>query len=768
MPEAAGGAAPPPTRLAIGLPGGFAVDEVDASFETVREHALVLLPSRARVTYPHAELPLCVTLAVDALLAHSDASQAEAVTAWEEQRAVSKWAAELVQEPAEGRRVPPDPKLWRDAETGATDNLWLNLSDGYIGGGRRNWDGSGGSGSALRHYTAMRAEGKHYPLAVKLGTISARGGDVYSYEEDDMVEDPLLADHLAHWGIDVMALTKTERSMAELEIDLNRGFEFDRVTEAGAALVPLSGPGYVGLANLGNSCYMNSALQLLKELPWFGAHHAAAAAHGAVFASAPPEPADDLRVQLAKLAAGLLLPPARAAVRPSRFRSLIGRGHPEFSSPRQQDVVEFLAHLLTRLDAAGLQPPGAPPPSSFFQFGTHIRDVCAASGAARYRQGRESVLMLHIPEEAAVNAPDVRLYKERQAKRQRLRSEGAAAYISADGDSAAAAAEGGDGVTQAADEPPVRPVVPFAACLARFVQPESIDKLSLGGGTYGPGLRTTHMSTFPPYLALQMGRFTLSENWVPLKMDVLCTPPTALSLESLRAGQPAPGEALLPPDQAPPPPPLAAASGAGPLDDVEAASTLAAMPLAADETIVAQLVSMGFSENGSRRAALATGNAGAEAGMEWVFAHMEDADFNEPLPPPGARAAASPPVLAAAGAAAEDNPAHVATLAGMGFSARAASAALRSCGGSLEGAANWLFNSADAESAAEAFFVAAAAAPPAAPPAALPDSARAPTASTAVAGEGGGLGVPLDDGPGEYTLVVRYIASAVRVMLYSR
>ena len=39
-------------------------------------------------------------------------------------------------------------------------------------------------------------------------------------------------------------------------------FEFDAITEAGAHLVPLSGPGHVGLINLGNSCYMNSCLQV--------------------------------------------------------------------------------------------------------------------------------------------------------------------------------------------------------------------------------------------------------------------------------------------------------------------------------------------------------------------------------------------------------------------------------------------------------------------------------------------------------------------------
>ena len=48
---------------------------------------------------------------------------------------------------------------------------------------------------------------------------------------------------------------------------------------------------------------------------------------------------------------------------------------------------------------------------------------------------------------------------------------------------------------------------------------------------------------------------------------------------------------------------------------------------------------------------MATGNNNAEAAMEWVFGHMEDPDFNDPLPDP---AAAAPAAAAAAAAAAAD------------------------------------------------------------------------------------------------------------------
>ena len=44
-----------------------------------------------------------------------------------------------------------------------------------------------------------------------LGTITAKGADVYSYDEDDMVEDPNLAIHLSHWGINMMKMEKSDK-----------------------------------------------------------------------------------------------------------------------------------------------------------------------------------------------------------------------------------------------------------------------------------------------------------------------------------------------------------------------------------------------------------------------------------------------------------------------------------------------------------------------------------------------------------------------------
>ncbi|CEM14941.1 unnamed protein product [Vitrella brassicaformis CCMP3155] len=49
-----------------------------------------------------------------------------------------------------------------------------------------------------------------------------------------------------------------------------------------------------------------------------------------------------------------------------------------------------------------------------------------------------------------------------------------------------------------------------------------------------------------------------------------------------------------------------------------------------DEMVVAQLVSMGYSENAANRAVLAVPNATPDAALEWLIAHMDDPDINDP------------------------------------------------------------------------------------------------------------------------------------------
>jgi ubiquitin carboxyl-terminal hydrolase 5/13 len=177
----------------------------------------------------------------------------------------SKYANNL-QQLNNGIKISNNPKLWKCEVSGDTHNLWLNLSTGFIGGGRRNWDGSGGSGAALQHYIVT---GRQYPLCVKLGTITPHGADVWSYadDEDTLVKDSKLAEHLAHWGIDIMSLEKTDKSLTEMEVEMNSTYDWSKICAEGTVLESVSGAGKVGLLNIGSSCYINSVMQVIVSLP---------------------------------------------------------------------------------------------------------------------------------------------------------------------------------------------------------------------------------------------------------------------------------------------------------------------------------------------------------------------------------------------------------------------------------------------------------------------------------------------------------------------
>jgi ubiquitin carboxyl-terminal hydrolase 5/13 len=256
-----------PTKLAIGVAGGFMTEE---EYDIVKDHYLIVVNGTTleSVHLPCQELPEFVSNVAQAIIAHEGMKVNMQVASWDadNEKFVSRYAKDLEQINPTGKRIPQDPKLWRDEATGATENLWLNLSTGYIGGGRKNWDGSGGSGSALAHYEAT---GRKYPLAVKLGTITAHGADVWSYapEEDAMVIDPHLAEHLSFWGIDIMKLEKTEKTVGEMEVAMNMSYDWTKIVEEGEVLEPVTGPGLLGFRNLGASCYLNSVMQSVLALP---------------------------------------------------------------------------------------------------------------------------------------------------------------------------------------------------------------------------------------------------------------------------------------------------------------------------------------------------------------------------------------------------------------------------------------------------------------------------------------------------------------------
>ncbi|XP_039297114.1 ubiquitin carboxyl-terminal hydrolase 5 [Nilaparvata lugens] len=351
------------TRLAIGLEGGFTSD-TERKYEVKEALSVVVLPQHLSAPYPSATLPEMLTMAVEGVLSCESAfrvAEKEAMMGqWDgEARIVTKHANNLLQLDND-KKIPPSG--WKCEKCDLDNNLWLNLTDGTILCGRKFFDGSGGNNHASEHYKEAG-----YPLAVKLGTITKEGvGDVYSYDEDDMVEDPNLIKHLAHWGINISQMEKTDKSMVELELDLNqRVGEWATLQENCSQLKPVYGAGHTGIINLGNSCYVSSLMQVIFCVPDFVKRFVDDAS--AIYDSNVQDPASDFNIQMAKLGHGLLSgkysqkPPETSeedrvvrpqGIAPIMFKTLVGKGHPDFSTKKQQDVLEFLLHFITILQYA--------------------------------------------------------------------------------------------------------------------------------------------------------------------------------------------------------------------------------------------------------------------------------------------------------------------------------------------------------------------------------------------------------------------------------
>lgn len=539
--------------------------------------------------------------------------------------------------------------------------------------------------------------------------------------------DPHLGEHLERFGIDVMKLRKTDKSMAQLQLELNNSYEFDRIEEAGVTLTPASGAGLIGLKNLGNSCYVNSCLQVLSAMPEFRARYLPHAA--AIFSSMPARTAaDDVTAQFAKLAVALgtdkyvpsaaregLAPLAPGAseevakahseaaerlasmayVAPSMLRNLLGRGHAAFSTMQQQDAEEYWGHLLDRLQREEQRQRANGGPGcdalagigghlgSLFEFEEETRLQCLTSTTVRYTTGPARSIVLPIPEERATNKAEVEAAKA-AADAAEEGASGSAAKTARTGEgegdagsSSRAAAAAGASSGPAPKEVPLK--VPFEACLEAMAADSFVPDLVSGAtGKAEPHSKRTRFARFPQYLTLQLRRYTVGDDWQPKKVTAEVVVPETLDLSSLRAlGGLQPGEVAMP----------------------EAAATASAAPAAAapepDAAIVEQLMMLGLgSDNACKRAALAVDNANAEVAAGWLMEHLGDADLNDPIAAPAA----------AGGAAADEPPASmVEMICGMGFEPARAKRALRATDNDAERAIEWLFSHAgDVENEPEA------------------------------------------------------------------
>ncbi|KAJ7827504.1 hypothetical protein B0H14DRAFT_1230424 [Mycena olivaceomarginata] len=430
--------------------------------------------------------PKVKALADETMLSLSSARQSE-VKAWEEEFEPCEHTL-LLQQTSVG--AIPASGLAHCANCELTSNLWLCLTCGSLGCGRVQYGGvTGGNGHGLRHF-----EETGHPVSVKLGTITPEGGaDIYCYACNDAKLDPALSEHLAVFGINVKTAQKTEKTMTEMQIEHNLNYDFSLTDEDGRALEPVFGPGLTGLSNLGNSCYMASVLQTIFSLPAFKARYFSPSAttdHAPQCSEALP--ANCVECQIRKVADGLLSgrysrpahgsassvndPVFQEGLRPNGFKALIGKGHEEFSTMKQQDSEEFLGHLITvlRRDAHKYKDRATEDATVVFTYGLEQRLQCGVCNKVSYRTDATDVLS--VPVSAVESGKDA------------------------------------DGKT-------LYTPIPLVACIDAVLTPEALEYgcPSCGRGVHA--IKQAKFASFPEVLVVHAKKFQLV-NWVPTKLDI--------------------------------------------------------------------------------------------------------------------------------------------------------------------------------------------------------------------------------------------------------
>ncbi len=460
------------------------------------------------------------------------------------------------------------------------ENLWLCLQCGNLGCGRSQFGGVGGNSHGLKH-----TEETSHAVAVKLGSITSEGtADIYCYACNEERVDTELTKHLAHWGINIAEREKTEKSLTEMQIEQNLKWEFAMTTEDGKELTPLFGSGFTGLKNIGNSCYLASVLQCLFSMPTFQNRY--------YHPQDPPpvsqSPAEDLETQLRKLADGLLSGryshpdtdviaseyspeiPNQKGLAPAMLKHLVGRGHEEFSTMRQQDAFELLLHLLKLVTRSSHDGPLQDPVQSF-RFAMEQRLQCMSCKKVRYRMDEQDNISIPVP-----------------VRRKRSTANGAT-------DS-----------EKPKDE--FEPVT-LKECLDTFTASEVVELTCPSCGSKDGFSKRSLFKTFPSTLAVNARRFELV-NWVPTKLDVpVVVGDQPFELDAYKSAGLQDSEELLPED---------AVTGGVPA-------------FTPNETALGQLEGMGFPRVRCEKALHATGNSDADTAMNWLFAHMEDPDIDAPL-----------------------------------------------------------------------------------------------------------------------------------------
>lgn len=448
---------------------------------------------------------------VEGVMSANTFSRKEEVKAWEQELTSCEHILTLQQ--CESRKIASQ-ALAHCSSCELNENLWLCLECGNLGCGRAQFGGVSGNSHALAH-----AKESGHGVAVKLGSITPEGtADVYCYTCDEERIDEGLSIHLANWGIILSERQKTEKSLTELQIEQNLRWEFSMTAEDGKELAPLFGPGLTGLKNLGNSCYLASILQCLYDLPSFQKRYNVNLPLPRV-----EDPGQDLETQFRKMGDGLLSGryskpdsdvvvsehspevPHQKGLAPAMLKHLIGRGHPEFSTMRQQDAFELLQHLI-KLITRSKHPAELGDPTTAMRFQMEQRLQCLSCKKVRYSTIEQDSIFVDVPlEKLPVEEGQEAKYKP----------------------------------------------VSLNQCLDRLVSPEAVEMTCPSCQSKGGFTKRLLFKTFPEVLVVNAKKMTIAENWVPIKVDVpVIVDDKPFALDEYMSKGPQPDEETLPDDAA--------------------------------------------------------------------------------------------------------------------------------------------------------------------------------------------------------------------------
>jgi len=463
---------------------------------------------------------------------------------------------------------------------------------------------------------------------------------------------------------------------------LNANYNFDAITESGSSLTPISEAGIQGLQNLGNSCYMNSVVQMLFSgcVPELVARYGYPAQreeytpmNDSMVQVSPTHAPLDIICQTSKLCraltSGEFAPPLnensavldpKYRIAPRMFKNVIGRDHVDFRTGQQQDAAQYLQFLLEKLDRAELGSNGripskgtetSPKSSSLFAFQITSRRLCTLDHRVKYvTNAQETMWSLRIPlDSSAMVEPD--------EKRQRSNNNESNKDTSVPSSKI--------------------PTVTFQACVDAWSDSHTISDVRwdhIGYNVVGPATETLKFKNFPRYMIIRLQRYELGQDWTPRKLEVNVDIPEFIDLNHLKSRGPQDGESIIPDIE----------------ENLHTAVNASQISII-DESAVSQLQEMGFSENGCRRALKVVGGSDIEAAMNWIFEHSMDPDFNERLPETDAprSAGASLNLLV-------DEMAVTSLVETLGcFTADQVRVALAECAGRPDRAADWLFSHMD-------------------------------------------------------------------------